>query len=456
MAVGTMAKQALVDIANAIREQDGGEEPMLPSEMANRILSLDGMRGGGALQMPGKEGVGIISDSYFHDIADAIRAQNGSDETYTPLEMPAAILALRWDAGLRIRALLLADGTLEFTYLEGPASPSGGEVVRSWEVDPAGYGYADAPWWGERDGIVRASFDASVADSGLASVEDLLHGCTALKEVRGFEALAGVANLRHMCALCGALESVFASGYAPTVEQDALQIFHGCDRLVGAFGRTPSGLDDEEQLFVGEGGLLTDPDDDPRRWADCCLYADGELVVSAGGAREEGREVALEARMCPGAGYRSRTAQPWCDVAASVARVRFAEDMATFPVVNLDYWFSGCGALASVEGMGSLALGGMRECFRGCSALAELDLSGSDPAGMDDVTLAFYGCSSLAAIYVDGGWALPEGAGGISTFDGCEALAGGAGTVYSDDRVDGKYMRVDGGEAAPGYLTVRG
>ena len=205
MAVGTVAKQALVDIANAIREQDGGEEPMLPSEMANRILSLDGMRGGGALQMPGKEGVGIISDSYFHDIADAIRAQNGSDETYTPLEMPAAILALRWDAGLRIRALLLADGTLEFTYLEGPASPSGGEVVRSWEVDPAGYGYADPPWWGERDGIVRASFDASIAGSGLASAAYFLYGCPALREVRGFEALAGVATLRHMCALCGAL-----------------------------------------------------------------------------------------------------------------------------------------------------------------------------------------------------------------------------------------------------------
>lgn len=73
--------------------------------------------------------VGTIQRTVLADIANAIRAQNGSAETYTPLEMPAAILALTWDTGVKMRALLLDDGTLEFNYRDGRSSDVAGATI---------------------------------------------------------------------------------------------------------------------------------------------------------------------------------------------------------------------------------------------------------------------------------------------------------------------------------------
>ena len=87
---------------------------------------------------------GILSDSAFEDIADAIRVQNGSQTQYRPGDMAAAILALSWDAGLKPRALLTSLETLEFNYVDGWHCYSGGVPVDAWEIDPAGYSSAAA------------------------------------------------------------------------------------------------------------------------------------------------------------------------------------------------------------------------------------------------------------------------------------------------------------------------
>ena len=94
MAVGTIQKSVLTDIANAIRVQNGGTDTYLPSEMAAAVLALDGTRAGTPFQAVAGTGTGVISDTVFDGIADAIRAQNGLAETYTPPEMAPAILAL--------------------------------------------------------------------------------------------------------------------------------------------------------------------------------------------------------------------------------------------------------------------------------------------------------------------------------------------------------------------------
>lgn len=46
MAVGTIQRSVLTDIANAIRVQNGGTDTYLPSEMAAAVLALDGTRAG--------------------------------------------------------------------------------------------------------------------------------------------------------------------------------------------------------------------------------------------------------------------------------------------------------------------------------------------------------------------------------------------------------------------------
>ena len=88
-------------------------------------------------------------------------------------------------------------------------------------------------------------------------------------------------------------------------------------------------------------------------------------------------------------------------------------------------------------------------------ALEEADLSGFDPSALEDVGSCFQGCSALETVWADAGWELPEGCAGFATFHGCTALAGGARTTYDEGRIAGTYMRIDGGEAAPGYLTAK-
>ena len=171
MAVGTIPKQVLTDIAQRDTpqgrraERDAAGRDGAPHPRARRH---EGGRDAADAEI---EGIGIISDAYFHDIADAIRAQNGRTETYKPAEMAPAILALTWDTGVKIRALLLSDGTLEFNYRDGRSSDvEGATILRAWEVDPAGYPSAGArPWDDDKALVTRAVIDADMEGSGLAS-----------------------------------------------------------------------------------------------------------------------------------------------------------------------------------------------------------------------------------------------------------------------------------------------
>ena len=62
MALGTIQKSVLTDIANAIRVQNGGSGTYLPSEMAVAVLALDGTKAGTPYQAPATSGAGVISD----------------------------------------------------------------------------------------------------------------------------------------------------------------------------------------------------------------------------------------------------------------------------------------------------------------------------------------------------------------------------------------------------------
>lgn len=189
MAIGTIDKGVLTGIANAIRVQNGGTERYLPAEMAAAVLALDGAKEGTPFQAVDILGAGIISDSVFSAIADAIRAQNGLSETYTPSEMAPAILALTWDVGVKMRAILLADGTLEFNYRDGRSSDVPGAVILdAWEVDAAGYSSAGArPWDEAKLDVTRVVFDSDFSQGGLANASYFFNGFLNLVEVSGFE-----------------------------------------------------------------------------------------------------------------------------------------------------------------------------------------------------------------------------------------------------------------------------
>lgn len=222
-------------------------------------------------------------------------------------------------------------------------------------------------------------------------------------------------------------------------------------------------MDGAEALGHGPEGALADPSADAREWFSCFLYADGELVLTAATEPEPGRELKSSGRMYAQARYRALGARPWDALEDNVVAVEIAEYMTGCACLNMDYWFYdmdywfyGHGSLSAVSGLGSLnGTREMRYAFSGCAALEELELSGFDESALEDVDHCFSGCSALATIWAGAEWELPSGCAGFAAIDGCGALVGGAGMAYDEDRIAGAYMRIDSGEAAPGYLTVK-
>lgn len=459
MAVGTIQKSVFTDIANAIRVQNGGTDTYLPSEMAAAVLALDGTQAGTPYQAVAATGTGVVSDSVFDAIADAIRAQNGLAETYKPSEMAPAILALSWDTGVKIRALLLSDGTLELNYRDGRSSSVPGAVIlKAWEVDPAGYASAGArPWDDDKLSVTRAVIDEDMESSALASAAYLFHGCENLVEVEGFGHLVTPTNMNQMFVSCASLETIWADSFYGSVESGTL-MFSGCRRLVGERGYVPEQTDDHLNLHFESTGVLTHPDgsEDEREWFRCFLYADGELVLTAAMEPEAGRGLVSSGRLCANARYNSVGYQPWYDHRDNVEAVGIAADMATYDHVNTNYWFYGHQAVTDVTGMGNLhGVREMQHTFNSCTGLTEIDLSGLDPSSLEDLAYTFGGCGSLVTIWADADWALPaSGVSGFQTFYQCASLVGGAGTTYASSRAGYQYMRIDGAGGA-GYLTAK-
>lgn len=457
MAVGTIQKSVLTDIANAIRVQNGGTSTYLPSEMAAAVLALDGTKAGTPFQAVAGTGTGAISDTVFDGIADAIRAQNGLSETYKPSEMAPAILALVWDVGVKMRAILLADGTLEFNYRDGRSSDVPGAVILdAWEVDPSGYSSAGArPWDDVKLSVTRVVFDGDFSGGGLEDASHFFNGFLNLVEVSGFEELSGIAAFDQTFASCDALETIYASGFVAAEGMSGSLTFYGCDRLVGGQGFVPEYSDGAEFIAYGEEGVLTDPAADSREWLSCHLYADGEIVFTLDDEPETGRALCMSGRMCATARYRAIAARAWDDAEVGVLKATFAEDLSSLDFVNLSYWFYGDGELSEVVGLSNLpAVREMRYAFAGCDGLVTIDLSGFPTAELEDVFYCFSGCGSLTTIWADANWALPAGCTGMGAFYGCTALVGGAGTTYSSSRISATYMRIDGVGGA-GYLTAK-
>ena len=459
MAVGTIQRSVLTDIANAIRVQNGSTDTYLPSEMAAAVLALDGTQAGTPYQAVAAMGTGVISDSVFDAIANAIRTQNGLAETYKPSEMAPAILALSWDVGVKIRALLLSDGTLELNYRDGRSSSvPGAAILKAWEVDPAGYASAGArPWDDDKLSVTRAVIDEDMESSALASAAYLFHGCENLVEVEGFGHLVTPTNMNQMFVSCASLETIWADSFYGSVESGTL-MFSGCRRLVGERGYVPEQTDDHLNLHFETTGVLTHTDgsEDEREWFRCFLYDDGELVLTAAMEPEAGRGLVSSGRLCANARYNSVGYQPWYDHRHDVEKVTVTADMATYSHVNTNYWLYGHQGVTEVTGMGNLrGVREMQHAFNSCDGLTAIDLSGLDPSSLEDLTYTFGGCGSLVTIWVDADWALPaSGVSGFQTFYQCASLVGGAGTTYASSRAGYQYMRIDGAGGA-GYLTAK-
>ena len=461
MAVGTISTRVLTDIANSIRYQAGVATLFKPREMVAAVLALDGTNAGGYVAQPYMQlESGVVSEHVFEDIADAIRAQNGLSVTYQPGDMAAAILALTWDVGYKVRALLLSDGTLEFNYYDRQRTVHGGTISQVFEVDVNGYSSAGArPWDSVKLLVERVYIDSSIAAVGISNCSYWFNAFANCTEVSGFENLSGMTSAAQMFGSCSALETIYATSFDNTGLSGSM-MFSGCSRLVGgADGFVPTNTSGASVCKLGSGGVLTDPSADGRHWFWAHFYQDGGAVLTASATPEAGRALRASGRICAEARYQGLGFTPWTGMTGSTHRqyltsAVFAADMASFSYLNLIYIFYSCTNLASITGLGNLlGVRSLRYAFSSC-AVTTLDFRGFDPSTLTDLFYCFSGCSSLVTIYADSTWALPSsGISGSQCFYSCNSLVGGAGTAWSSSNTGYQYMRIDAA-GSPGYLTM--
>ena len=461
MAVGTISTRILTDIANAIRYQAGVATTYKPREMAAAVAALDGTDAGNyqAQQYMQLES-GILSESVFSDIADAIRGQNGLSTQYQPGDMAAAILALEWDVGYKVRALLLSDGTLEFNYYDRRRTIHGGMIQQVFEVDTNGYSSASARSWDSIKLLVKKVYiDSSISGLGITNCAYWFNAFVNCTEVSGFENLSGMTNAAQMFSSCSSLETIYATSFSNTGLSGSL-MFNGCTKLVGGTdGFVPTNTSGASVCKIGTGGVLTDPNNDARTWLYGHFYEDGEAVLTATSTPDANRALRASGRICAIGKYQAIGFTPWTGTTGGTHRqhltsATFAADMSSFSYLNLIYLFYSCTNLASITGLGNLSgVRQMRYTFSSC-AVTTLDFRGFDPSTLTDLFYCFSGCSSLTTIYADSTWTLPSsGISGQQCFYSCNRLVGGNGTQWSSSNTEYTYMQIDRA-GTPGYLTA--
>ena len=457
MAVGTIDTSILTDIANAIRYQAGVATLYKPREMAAAVAALDGTNAGNYQAQPYMAlESGILSESVFEDIADAIRGQNGLTVTYTPGEMAQAILDLEWDVGYKVRALLLSDGTLELNYYDRRRTVHGGTISQVFEVDTSGYSSASArPWDSVKLQVRKVYIDSSIASVGIANCAYWFNAFTNCTEVTGFENISGFTNGTQMFTACSSLETIYATSFTNAIASGA-SMFYGCNRLVGGTdGFVPTSTSSYGVCKLGAGGVLTDPSADSREWLNVYAYDDGTAVFTLAAAADTGKEVLASGRLCANAKYQAVGVVPGFSVRSDLDTVVFRSDLAALTCVNMNYWFYSWTAITSFVGLGNIPnVHAMRYAFTSCQGITELDFSGFDPSSLTDLFYCFSGCNSLVTIYADSTWALPtSGVSGTQCFYNCTSLVGGAGTTYASSKTACTYFRIDTA-STPGYVTA--
>lgn len=218
--------------------------------------------------------------------------------------MAQVIRDLVCDVGLKPRALLLSDETLELNYLDGRQVKSGSATVKAaWEVSTEGYASpSDRPWHRVRGEILQVwvdeSFATVVTELGLMNFDYFFNSMSAMTEVVGFQHLSGMTTAKQCFVSCTDPESVYATSFDMSALTAGCQMFYGCQKPVGGTDGTVAGNSTAYSICkLGEGGVLTDP---RQRHEAVVLGGDGLRGRVPGDLGELGRHVVARAGLRPG------------------------------------------------------------------------------------------------------------------------------------------------------------
>lgn len=458
----------LSGIANAVRRRNGQSRDYKPSELPSAVSELDGSSNVQGAQKT-YDGIerGLVQDSVFKGIANALRIHNMSKRKYKPRDMAAAIDALSFESGEKPRALLHDSGVLEFNLYPTRRTDLEADVSAIWEVSISGYSSADdVPWLENAEAITSVEFRPSFQISFIADMSHWFEGCSKLVEVRGFDYVAySLASVDAMFAGCTWLDSIF-SEYAVSQRTRTGKPFDGCMKLVGQDLRVADDNDAGSVLHSGTGGMVVVKRNDKRKFLNVNLYAGGTLSFILAPPTKQYNCIAT-GRICGGVAYAGPEAMPYHEYRDRVKSVQFKSNIGSRGDLCLDWWFAGCSNIRGFTGwenfyssmyygdLGTYVVNrakSMRHTFDGCD-VARLELIGLDPSGLEDVSECFNGCGNLRTIVVSPEFAMPSGCAGSGVFTGCSSLLGGNGTAFNPAATGVSMMRIDAA-GSPGYLST--
>lgn len=135
-------------------------------------------------------------------------------------------------------------------------------------------------------------------------------------------------------------------------------------------------------------------------------------------------------------------------------------DLSSFDTSNVESMttmFYGCSSLTSldVSSFNTAKVVDMSYMFDGCTSLTSVDLSSFDTSSVTETTGMFLDCSNLKTASVSYAFSMAKITQSDGMFANCTSLVGGAGTVYDASCTDDSRACIDGGEALPGYLTLK-
>lgn len=120
--------------------------------------------------------------------------------------------------------------------------------------------------------------------------------------------------------------------------------------------------------------------------------------------------------------------------------------------------FCGCYKLKSIDlsSFNTESLESLWGMFYGANRLETIDLSNFNTSKIESFSNIFNNCSNLTKIYVGKDWTTKSAKNDeYSMFFDCPNLVGGKGTKFNPEKVTYEYVKIDGGESAPGYFTEK-
>ena len=336
------------------------------------------------------------------------------------------------------------------------------KVTFAEEVHPA----STALWFYGFENLKTIQNPENLKTGGTTNMSQMFARCKALEtlDLRNMDT-GKVTNMQQMFFQCASLRTILASdSFTVSKVSESADMFTGCVSLKGENGTAYSSSHTDKiyaRLDKGSSspGYFSEtiPDDDgPSETIYAVLYSNGELKFQNNPNAESGRAY-TKIYTTDSGGYDKNIQSVWSAWYEERTQIRSVNFGAAVYPTSTALWFYGCNNLSSITNPGNLHtdyVTDMSQMFAYCSSLTALDLSGFKTEMLTNTATMFFNCGNLITIYASDLFTTDTITDSKSMFEGCTALKGGNGTVYSSDHVDKTYARIDSASTL-GYFTAK-